>query len=162
VGEVQSFKYVYGQVLRYIQKLEHLTFPSVINLDTNTAIAFIAQESPIRQHLNAIVQDQQLIMAQTAFDEFCTIVRYSAGVLEQARAKQFLQRVTIVPDRLSPKAQALKPTRSLDPNDIIILGTGDHMGIVTLTADAKAVRAASAQGVDFNVYLHSSYPLTGC
>lgn len=35
------------------------------------------------------------------------------------------------------------------------------MGIVTMTADAKAVRAASAQGVDFNVYLHSSYPLTG-
>ncbi|MBC7824218.1 MAG: DUF1308 domain-containing protein [Candidatus Parcubacteria bacterium] len=44
---------------------------------------------------------------------------------------------------------------------MILLGTGDQMGIVTMTADAKAVRAASAQGVDFNVYLHSSYPLTG-
>jgi predicted nucleic acid-binding protein len=134
----------------------------VINLDTNAAIAFIAQESPIRQQLKAIVQDQQLVMAQTAFDEFRTIVRYSAGVLEQARAKRFLQRVTIVPDQLSLKAQALKPTRSLDPNDIIILGTGDQMGIVTLTADAKAVRAAGAQGVDFNVYLHPSHSLRGC
>ncbi|WP_335137068.1 hypothetical protein [Nostoc sp.] len=34
------------------------------------------------------------------------------------------------------------------------------MGVVTMTADAKAVRAASAQGVDFNVYLHLPYSLT--
>ncbi|MCV3215913.1 DUF1308 domain-containing protein [Plectonema radiosum NIES-515] len=46
-------------------------------------------------------------------------------------------------------------------NDIIILGTGDRLGIFTTTADAKAVRAASAQGVDFNVYIHSPCPLTG-
>jgi predicted nucleic acid-binding protein len=138
-----------------------LIFQSVINLDTNTAIAFIAQASPIRHQLKAIVRNQQLVMAQTAFDEFRSIVSYSAGTLEQARATRFLARVRIVPDQLSLNARALKPTRSLDPNDIIILGTGDQMGIVTLTADAKAVRAASAQGVDFNVYLHPSYPLTG-
>lgn len=35
------------------------------------------------------------------------------------------------------------------------------MGIVTMTADAKAVSAASAQGVDFCAYIHSPYPLTG-
>ncbi|MDZ7961490.1 MAG: DUF1308 domain-containing protein [Aulosira sp. DedQUE10] len=41
-----------------------------------------------------------------------------------------------------------------------MLGTGDQIGIVTMTADLKAVRAASAQGVNFNVYLHPPYPLT--
>ncbi|WP_254434416.1 DUF1308 domain-containing protein [Dolichospermum sp. UHCC 0352] len=45
--------------------------------------------------------------------------------------------------------------------DIIILGTGDQLNIVTTTADAKAVRAASAQGVDFHVYIHPPFPLTG-
>lgn len=35
------------------------------------------------------------------------------------------------------------------------------MGIVTMTADAKAIRAAIAQGVNFNVYLYLSQPLTG-
>jgi hypothetical protein len=44
---------------------------------------------------------------------------------------------------------------------MIILGTGDRMGIVAMNADAKAVRAASAQGVDFNAYLHQPSPLTG-
>jgi predicted nucleic acid-binding protein len=133
----------------------------VINLDTNTAITFIAEGSTVRHQLRAFVQDQQLMMAQTAFDEFTNIVKYSGGSLEQERANRFLERVTVVPDSPSIAAQALKPTRSLDPNDIIILGTGDQMGIVTMTADAKAVRAASAQGVDFNVYLHPPYPLTG-
>lgn len=133
----------------------------MINLDTNTAIAFVAEGSNIRYQLKAFVQGQQLIIVQTAFDEFTNIIQYSAGALEQDRANRFLDRVTIVPDNPSIAAQALKPTRSLDPNDIIILGTGDQMGIVTMTADAKAVRAATAQGVNFNVYLHSSYPLTG-
>ncbi|QEI39740.1 hypothetical protein BMF77_00293 [Dolichospermum sp. UHCC 0315A] len=31
----------------------------------------------------------------------------------------------------------------------------------TTTADAKAVRAASAQGVDFHVYIHPPFPLIG-
>ncbi|WP_277926138.1 DUF1308 domain-containing protein [Nostoc sp. FACHB-857] len=46
-------------------------------------------------------------------------------------------------------------------NDIIILGTGDRLGIVTMTADAKAVRAALSQGVKFNVYIHQPCLLTG-
>ncbi|MFM6108038.1 MAG: DUF1308 domain-containing protein [Sphaerospermopsis kisseleviana] len=74
---------------------------------------------------------------------------------------RFLQRVTIVPDNPSPRALNLQPTRKIGINDIIILGTGDQLGIVTTTADAKAVRAASAQGVDFLVYIHPPFPLTG-
>ncbi|MFM5900912.1 MAG: DUF1308 domain-containing protein [Dolichospermum sp.] len=72
-----------------------------------------------------------------------------------------MQRVTIIPDNPSPKALNLQPTRKLGINDIIILGTGDQLNIVTTTADAKAVRAASAQGVDFHVYIHPPFPLTG-
>lgn len=133
----------------------------MINLDTNTAVAFIAEGSPIRYELRGFINNQQMIITQTAFDEFINIVQYSAGNLEQTRANHFLQKVLVVPDNLSLKAQKLKPTRSLDPNDIIILGTGDQMGVVTMTADAKALRAAKAQGVDFNVYLHLPYSLTG-
>jgi hypothetical protein len=46
-------------------------------------------------------------------------------------------------------------------NYIIILGTGDQLNIITITADAKAIIAASAQGVDFHVYIHPPFPLTG-
>lgn len=133
----------------------------MINLDTNTAIAFIAEGSTIRYQLRQFVGNQQLVMVQIAFDEFVNIAQRSGGNLEQARATRFLQSVVVVPNNPSPAAQSLQPTRSLSNNDIIILGTGDCLGIVTMTADAKAVRAASAQGVNFNVYLHSPYSLTG-
>jgi hypothetical protein len=82
-------------------------------------------------------------------------------LLEQARASRFLQRITIIYDNPSVRALKLQPTRKLGVNDIIILGTGDRLSIITTTADAKAVRAASAQGVDFNVYIHPPCPLTG-
>ncbi len=113
----------------------------MINLDTNTAIAFVAERSTVRDELRSFAQNQQMVMAQTAFDEFVNIIKYSGGDLEQERASRFLDRVIVVPDNPSIAAQALQPTRRLDPNDIIILGTGDQMRIVTMTADAKAVRA---------------------
>ena len=133
----------------------------MINLDTNTGIAFVAEGSLVRHQLKAFVGNQQLVMVQTAFDEFSRIIQASGGSAEQARADRFLQRITVIPDNPSPAAQMLQPTRRIGASDIIILGTGDQMGIVTMTADAKAVRAASAQGVDFNVYLHPPYSLTG-
>ncbi len=133
----------------------------MINLDTNTAIAFVAEGSPVRHQLKSFVSNQQLVMVQTAYDEFLGIVQCSGGSAEQARAVRLVQRITVIPDNPSAAALNLQPTRSLGVNDIIILGTGDQMGIVTMTADAKAVRAASTQGVDFNVYLHPPYPLTG-
>ena len=133
----------------------------MINLDTNTAIAFIAEGSTVRHQLQEFVNDRQMLMTQTAFDEFMNIVQRSGGESEQARANRFLQRVIIVPDAPSTAALTLQPTRSLDVNDIIILGTGDRLGVVTMTADARAIRAASAQGVSFAVYLHPPYPLIG-
>lgn len=133
----------------------------MINLDTVTAVAFIAEGSPVRYHLRQYVQEQQMVITQTAFKEFTVIVQDIAGLLEKARASRLLQRVTIIPDNPSTRTLNLQPTRRLGMNDIIILGTGDQMGIVTTTADAKAVRAASAQGVDFNVYIHLPFPLTG-
>jgi type IV secretory pathway component VirB8 len=133
----------------------------MINLDTVTAVAFIAENSVVRYILRQYVNEQEMVMTQTAFAEFTTIVKTIAGLSEQTRASRFLQRVIIIPDNPSPRALNLQQTRKLGVNDIIILGTGDQLGIVTITADAKAVRAAYAQGVNFNVYIHPPFPLTG-
>ena len=100
-------------------------------------------------------------MTKTALTEFSKIVEAVGGNLEQARAARFLQRVTIVEDNPSDRALDLRPTRRLGQNDIIILGTGDRLKIVTLTADAKAVKASMAQLVDFKVHIHLPYFLKG-
>lgn len=133
----------------------------MVNLDTGTGFAFVAENSPVRYQLRIYVQEQQMVMTQTAFDEFTSIVQTVGSSSEQARASRLLQKVTLIPDNPSVRALNLQPTKSLGVNDIIILGTGDQLGIVTMTADAKAVRAASSQGVDFSVYLHPPLPLTG-
>lgn len=133
----------------------------MFNLDTGTAIAFIAEGSPIRFQLRTYLRNRPLLITRTAITEFISIAFTIGGNSEQARANRFLKRVQTIPDRPSQRALNLKPTRKLGEQDIIILGTGDRLGIVTLTADAKAVKAALAQGVDFQVYVHPPCPLTG-
>lgn len=55
----------------------------------------------------------------------------------------------------------LQITRKVGENDIIIFGTGDNLNAITMTADAKFMRGASAQGVDFDVYVHQLVSLQG-
>ncbi|MEH1933578.1 MAG: DUF1308 domain-containing protein [Nostoc sp.] len=133
----------------------------MVNLDTGTVFAFISEGSPVRYELRQYVQGQQMVITQTALKEVTDIIQWSGGVSEQVRINRLFQRLNIIPDNPSTVALNLQPTRSLGTNDIIILGTGDQLGIVTMTADAKAVRAALSQGVKFNVYIHLSRPLTG-
>lgn len=131
------------------------------NLDTGTAITLIAENSPVRYLLRSYIGNRSLVITRTAVTEFISIAFTIGGVSEQARANRFLRRVQTIPDSPSQRALNLRPTRKTGEQDIIILGTGDKLGIVTLTADSKAVKAALAQGVDFQIYVHPPYPLTG-
>ncbi|WP_071592042.1 DUF1308 domain-containing protein [Baaleninema simplex] len=133
----------------------------MINLDTCAAIALIGEGSPVRYTLRQYIQEKPMVLTQTALREFRAILETVGGESEKRRGENLLQRVNIVPDRPSARALRLKPTRRIGENDIIILGTGDCLGAVTLTSDSKAVKAALAQGVRFQVYLHPPYPLTG-
>ncbi|WP_428850617.1 hypothetical protein [Nostoc sp. ChiQUE02] len=50
----------------------------MINLDTNTAVAFITEGSHLCYELRAFVNKQQMVIAQTAFNEFrqyCAVLR---------------------------------------------------------------------------------------
>lgn len=49
----------------------------MVNLDTNTALALIAEGSLIRHQLRQYVGDQQMVITQTAFAEFTRIVQRS-------------------------------------------------------------------------------------
>jgi hypothetical protein len=73
----------------------------MVNLDTVTAVAFIAEGSYVRYLLRQYVNAQKMVMTQTAFGEFTNIVKSIGGILEQDRARRFLQRVTIIPDNRS-------------------------------------------------------------
>lgn len=72
-----------------------------------------------------------------AASEFRNIVSGVAGPLEKARAERFFNRVQIIPDNPSFRAMNLSETKKVGANDKIIFGTGDNLGIKTMTGDAK-------------------------
>jgi hypothetical protein len=102
-----------------------------------------------------------MLLCATADWEFRDAVGRYGGPLEQARARRFLARVTPVPDGPSSRTAALRPTKNLGLEDIIIFGTGDAFGVVTTSGDGRALRSAAAQGVTFAAFLHPPARLTG-
>jgi hypothetical protein len=133
----------------------------MVNLDTGTAMALVSEGSPLRHLLKATISRSSMVMTQTAVAEFQQIVRTIGGPLERSRAVRLLQRVQVIPDSPSKRALGLRPTKQIGTRDIIIFGTGDSLGAMTMTTDAKFVRGAAAQGVRFNVFVHAPVPLTG-
>lgn len=131
-----------------------------INIDTVSAISFISESSTVRHLLKAVVSGKQMVMTQTAVDEFKNVLKV-AGPIEQARAINFLNRVNIIADDPSVRALGLVLTKKVGSNDKLIFGTGDKLGIQTVTADRRFVSGALAQGVDFDVFLHDPVALTG-
>lgn len=139
-----------------------------INLDTSTAINAIAlttgsnfRYSKEDIQLLKLLKTQQMVMCETALGEFRNILQRNGGKKEKERGIQLEKRMIIVPDDPSDRALNLRETRQLGKNNIIIFGTGDKLGIITMTADQKAIRAASGQGVNFEVDTHPPCRLQG-
>lgn len=131
-----------------------------VNIDTGSAAAFVSQHSLMRHQLKAHVAGKQMVMTQTAAAEFAGLLSV-AGSAEAARAQRLMRRVEIIPDNPSIRAMALRETRRVGAADKVIFGTGDQLGIPTMTSAAKFVRGAAAQGVNFVVILHDPVPLRG-
>lgn len=132
-----------------------------VNIDSSTARALVAENSPVRHAIKSKIGDSHMVMTQTAEMEFREAVNRLAGAAERARADRFLNKVKTVVDEPSPRVAALKESRSIGLNDKLIFGTGDNFGWTTFTSDAKFLRAAEAQGVKLSVEVHPPYSLTG-
>lgn len=102
-----------------------------------------------------------MVMTETAQREFNAAVSRLAGPQEAARAERLMGRVNVVPDDPSASVAGLSLTKKVGANDRLIFGTGDKMGVQTLTSDAKFVRGAAAQGVDLNVLVHRAFSFLG-
>jgi hypothetical protein len=134
---------------------------TVVNLDTGAGFGFVAEGSTVRAKLKSFVQGKAIIMCRTARDEFVNAVTKYGGSLEQARAARLLARLRVVADAPSANVMLLRTTNSVQPPDKIIFGTGDALGAMTATSDAKFVRAAAAQGVTVAAVVFPHFRLQG-
>jgi hypothetical protein len=132
-----------------------------VNLDTSGATGFVAEGSPVRAMLKAFVRGRPMLMCVSAHAEFIDAVSMRAGPNERDRAGRFLDRVTIVPDTPSARVISLRDTKRINDPDRIIFGTGDALGVVTVTSDGRFVRAAAGQGLNLAVFLHPPGRLQG-
>jgi hypothetical protein len=133
-----------------------------VNLDTSAVVGLVGEGSPVRSTIEGFVAGRQMLLTQTALFEIQRIVYTIGGPLERARFEGLMgDALTIIPDNPSARALGLRITQHLGANDRVIFGIGDYLGLTTITGDARFVRAASAQGVDFDVFLHAPPRLAG-
>jgi RHS repeat-associated protein len=130
------------------------------NLDANTlqTLSTIRPAAiPTQIELNLFLFGRRLFVTQTASDEFVIGVLRYANTGEYFKAVLWLGQAAEIPDDPSDRALALRRTRTVKDKDIIVFGTGDKYGLITVSGDQKFYNAALAQGVDFDVFLHRPY-----
>lgn len=120
-----------------------------INFDAGTASSLcssLPQASQLRQQIGLLVDNKQIVMTKTAYKEFQGNLKASTNDDEKIRAKVLMSRIKVIDDNPSQRFKELKITGNVDTEeDKIIFGTGDKLGILTVTTDSKFVRGASAQ-----------------
>ena len=135
--------------------------PRSVALDSSTARALTSADQTVARRLESQLAGCNLIMCQTAVNEYQGAVARLAGPSEKAAADALMRRVTVVPDNPSARVAGLRQTRSVQPNDIQIFGTADRMGIPIFTSDAAFLRGAAAQGVELDAFVHPSVSFRG-
>lgn len=134
-----------------------------VNLDTGTMTGLAAynprnpvETTTIKAEIVSLIAGRQMIATQTALTEFVRGVNNLAGPTESIAATALLTQIQPVFDNPSARFLALIPVASLGTNDIIIFGTGDQLGVQTLTGNIRALNYIRSQGIlDFNGIAHS-------
>lgn len=135
--------------------------PCTVAIDAGSGRALASADRSVANRLLAQIGDRQIIMPRTAYNEFQNAVSRLAGPEEKKLAQELMQRVRVVDDNPSARAAALKVTKKVGAEDIQIFGTADRNGVPIFTSDFKFLRGASAQGVDFDAFVHPPMSFLG-
>jgi hypothetical protein len=124
----------------------------IVNLDTGAIVAASQLKNPMLMlAVNAYLADKHPVATATALAEFRGGSYNCAGPTEKVLAVLFLLTVEPIPDNPSARVMALPASKSqlkkMSANDRIILGTGDRLGITTVTGDQDAVDWAKIYGI---------------
>ncbi|WP_437996742.1 DUF1308 domain-containing protein [Sorangium sp. So ce185] len=138
-----------------------------MNLDTGTLVAASSLRDPwITLGLNAFLADKNLVATESVINEFLAGPIKAAGATEQTLAAALLARVTVIRDDPSARVMNLqapsnKKQKILGPVDRIDFGTGDKLGIRTISSDRKFYDKARKQGVHLNAVIYPPNPYAG-
>jgi len=115
---------------------------------------------PCLPRIQEFLANKQLIVPESARNDFLAILNVVGGATEKQRAHKLLQSVTVVVDSPSPRSLQLPVTSHIKFRARTVFGTGDNHQAVTTTANVRFVRAAAQAGVEFVVFIHPARALT--
>ena len=118
------------------------------------------RERPVKPELDRIFRGKRLVCCESAMRDFKAILGTLGGPGERLRGEELTSRVEVVPDASSERLRKLDVCRRIKERSRAIFGTGDSLGVITVTANSGFVRAARGQGLELAVALHESRALT--
>ncbi len=107
-----------------------------------------------------------MLITYSAISEAILGVRQHAGPIETANFQCFLKRTQVIPDRPSRRVANIQWRARLGKKerdwinfvrDKRIFGTGDRLGITTITQDERFILVARAQQVKLKAYVIKPY-----
>ncbi|XP_078033712.1 UPF0415 protein C7orf25 homolog [Augochlora pura] len=157
---------------------------NILNLDVSTLLAYVTnmtngydhfvyreplltqqaemeRKLPIKPILEELFRGKELIVCQTAYENFMNIIDVIGGPKESARAKELLSRVRIVVDLPSGRImERLSLGGKIKDRSRLVFATGENMKSITVSANEGFVRAARMQGIECTVFLHEPRSLS--
>lgn len=110
--------------------------------------------------INPTMADRKLVTCQSAMDDFWGIVEVMGGREETKRAGELAERITIVPDMMSPRFAHMAESGQIRERSKLIFGTADLLKSEILTSNEGFIRAAAAQNIHIPAILHQPRALS--
>ncbi|XP_043262432.1 UPF0415 protein C7orf25 homolog [Colletes gigas] len=157
---------------------------NILNLDVSTLLAYVTnmtngydyfiyreplltqqaemeRKRPVKPILDKLFKDKELIVCQTAYENFMNIVNVIGGSKETLRAKELLNRVQIVNDLPTGRIiEKLNLGGKIKDRSRLVFATGENKKSITVSANEGFVRAARMQGIECTVFLHEPRSLS--
>lgn len=106
------------------------------------------------------MEDKTLVTCQSALDDFNGIVSILGGPEERIRSEKLAERLTVVPDCMSPRFANLTESGQIRSRSKVIFGSADTLKCSILTSNEGFVRAAAGQGIHISTMIHEPRALT--
>lgn len=140
----------------------------LLNLDVSTLLAYVTNMSngynnyiyreplltqqtemerkrPIKPILENLFHEKELIVCQTAYNNFMNIIDVIGGPKETLRAHELLKKVRIVDDITTGRIMELRLGGKIKDRSRLVFATGENMKSITVSANEGFVRAARMQ-----------------
>ncbi|XP_015609308.1 UPF0415 protein C7orf25 [Cephus cinctus] len=156
----------------------------LLNLDVSTLLAYVTnmtngyahflyeepllsmqaeweRSRPVKPILDKLFEGKDLVVCQTAFENFRNIIDVIGGPMETARAQEFIKRVRIIEDISKGRViERLPLGGKIKDRSRLVFATGENVKGITVSANEGFVRAARMQGIECAVFLHEPRSLS--